>query len=389
MIEILETDRKQIPVVLVQMANRGFSQEEARDFASNIEARMGEINPTGLSVLRKHIGHDLTELRDALLRTLDSNEQALVFDPHAADLEMVAAMKDLVERMGEVVGRPLVWENEPRRIGSCSPESSRKRLSLSPVRLTANAVVVCCSQADALGHARVLRSELEQKLGRACHVGSHPGSTRMVGESELLVVLLTKNLLTTPIALAEMWVAIRREVPIVQLAIPGAGYDYADAARFLDGFPHSLEKVNPGGITELERCLNARVDLVAMGKALHAHVTAIIAFSWSPEGSKNQTHAIVNRIIQRIPKRRADKPLLTKGMKSRLSIGRTAGRRARTRRKEPALLRIVASKPVKIRASSPQGQENYSSTRKITESSLSSTQKMSETSDIPSEKCPL
>ena len=82
LIELLETMRKRLPVVVVQMSNGGFKYEEARHFVSNLETEMQVINPTGLQLLHQLIGQDLTELKDACMGVLDFNEnrRALIYN---------------------------------------------------------------------------------------------------------------------------------------------------------------------------------------------------------------------------------------------------------------------------------------------------------------------
>lgn len=354
LIELLEAARKGIPVVLVQIGRSGFTLSDARDFAHDIERRMRDLNPAGLTFLRQQLGPDLSELREALLKTLDSNQQdAPVFDAHAADLQMVAAMKDLVERMGEAVGRPVEWEKE-RRVVKSSFAGKPRRQSL--VHKPANAVFVCCSHKDALAHARVLRSQLEQRLGRSCCVGTS-STSNLVSESELLVVLLTKCVLSTPRALLELWVALTCEMPIVLVAVQGAGYDYSEAALFLNRFPESIEEARPGSIAELRPHIPDGLDLVAMGRMLHAHVTAIIAISWSPEGSKNQTDAVVDHIIQRIPRKKHNNEEVTKAKGGHISL-HYAGKRQKS---------LSGNEPETMSNSSRRASSHHSTAARFTE----------------------
>eukprot|EP00966_Prymnesium_polylepis_P254251 5875802-Prymnesium_polylepis.1 len=51
LLEILQASRKNIPVVFVLLGNGGFSMEDARAFATSIEATMKDANPTGLALL--------------------------------------------------------------------------------------------------------------------------------------------------------------------------------------------------------------------------------------------------------------------------------------------------------------------------------------------------
>eukprot|EP00966_Prymnesium_polylepis_P099256 2298738-Prymnesium_polylepis.2 len=110
LLELLEASRRGTPIVVVQMSNAGFTFAEARSFAVNLEEHMEKWNASGLKLLRQHVGVDLSKLRDAVLRLLDTNEHCpLYFNTHAGDSAMVAMMKDIVERMAEATGQSLTW----------------------------------------------------------------------------------------------------------------------------------------------------------------------------------------------------------------------------------------------------------------------------------------
>jgi hypothetical protein len=51
-------------------------------------------------------------------------------------------------------------------------------------------VFVCCSRAQVLKDARVLRAELAVKVGRGCAIGGGAETSRFVAETELFVILL-------------------------------------------------------------------------------------------------------------------------------------------------------------------------------------------------------
>ena len=83
---------------------------------------MAEINSSGLQLLHEQAGSDLTELKDAVLATLDDNEPnedkdqpSLTFNSHAGDNATVAMMKDVVDRMGAVTGRRITWVGGVKR----------------------------------------------------------------------------------------------------------------------------------------------------------------------------------------------------------------------------------------------------------------------------------
>ena len=246
LIELLEASRQKIPIVIVRMQNGGFVYDEACTFLSGLEAEMTVLNRSGLDLLHDILGADLSELKEACLVAIDENRRSeVVFDPHAGDSAMVAMLKDVVERMAKAVGNTVMWKGSAqafdtrrraafpfRRQGTKAltnkegitledlqavplprphVKSSRQRcfrgrhlnkrkesgtssgggLLEQEVNNVASEVFVCCSRLDAVMHARVLRSELEMRLDRACAVGGGIASSEFIEQSEAVVVLLT------------------------------------------------------------------------------------------------------------------------------------------------------------------------------------------------------
>mmetsp|Transcript_15437 Transcript_15437/g.46354 ORF Transcript_15437/g.46354 Transcript_15437/m.46354 type:complete len:428 (+) Transcript_15437:5126-6409(+) len=322
LIELLETYRKGIPVIVVKLSNLGFEYTSARQFALNLKEEMEAINPAGMSVLHQHIGPDLTELRDALLLALEENERPsrgeLVFDPHAGDSAMVATMKDVVERMAEETSRNIQWLGSNGKklaatAGTAQSTSNRaipRQASLSSRRLSLEmrkkplecAVYVTCSAVDGLNHARVMRSELEIKLARTCAVGGDADVANIIPMCELLVVLLTKGLLTSREALLEISKALDNGKAVVTVSVTGGGYDYAEAAKTYLDLPGALNAAKAGSAAEMAALLPAGLDVQTAGARLHANLTSIIAIAWSPAASRNQTLAVVNDVCSRLMK---------------------------------------------------------------------------------------
>jgi len=324
LIELLETHRKGIPVIAVKMANMGFDFSEARSFALDLESAMAKLNPSGLQQLYQNVGQDLSELRDALLAALDTNERAsssaLQFDPHAGDSVMVATMKDVIERMADSSHRTIEWfgsdgkklvdaqANAPRtskklhKGGSAKDRcnSAGRRMSIDMKTPRECAVYVICSPADAVNHARVLRSELEITLGRGCAVGGDADSANLIPICEIVVVLLTKKLPTQPEALLEIWKALDAGRAVVTVAVTGGGYDFAEATKTYSNLSSALNAARPNGAAEMEKHLCTGLTVDAVGARLDADLTSIIAMAWSPHASKNQTLAVVNDICSRL-----------------------------------------------------------------------------------------
>jgi len=338
LLELLEVAREGIPVVMIQMANSQLPFEEARKFILNLESEMKRMNPAGLEFLHQRLGTDLEELKSAVQLALDDNEQyePIVFGSHAGDNAMVATMKDVVERMAKATGRNIKWKGEnrhpklkePKRRASIKQRVTRTRKmsgTLSQLRgmkniyssfswnsstiqpdviNTGSVIFICCSRVDAVSHARVLRSELQVKLGRACAIGGGAETSKFINESHLVVVLLTKRLLEDPISLYEAWKALDLGIPIVTVAVTGGGYDYEWAQTVYTDLEGALAKVSPTAVKEMSERLPAHVTVPVVGEQLYGTLTAIIALAWAPAASKNQLDAIVDDIISRVPKKK-------------------------------------------------------------------------------------
>ena len=331
LLELLETVRNGIPVVLVRMANAGFDIEKALHFISNLEVEMAMVNSSGLDLLYEYVGRDLGELKDAVLGVLKENERIshraseeggrdpLLFDAHAGDAAMVATMKDVIEQMAQMTKRNLQWDNQNQtRPRVTSGKAAARNTSVhGPGRIphlggaasqgnpakADYAMFICCALDDALKHARVLRSQLAIKAARPCLIGGGADGTAHVDDSEMVVVLLTKQLLFNQDAILELWTALEHQKPVVTVHLTGAGYEYSQAAAVYANLGPSLEAAKPGASEALARKLPAGITIEEVGKKLHASLTAIIAISWSPLASKNQQDAVVESIFARMTKR--------------------------------------------------------------------------------------
>ena len=124
LLELLETWRKGIPVIVVEMASSGFSMQDARHFVAHLEGEMKQLNPKGLEFLQAKLGPNLRlgfgELRTAITAALDANQTDLiVFDSNSGDAALVATMKDVIELMAVRTSREIHWTSQ-ERIGKLS-----------------------------------------------------------------------------------------------------------------------------------------------------------------------------------------------------------------------------------------------------------------------------
>ena len=357
LIELHEAARKNIPLVIVQLATRGFTFDSARSFTQKLESSLEKLNPGALEQLRRHharVGSNLDELKQVLFDALDEYEKhPLIFDFQAGDRNIQAAMKDVVERMAEVTGRTITWDGEgsfkresyrkariSRQLktihtgihegeaapGAHSPDSwrsSSRRARHSSMRsisvrgLTSSrraskedtsksdcAIFVCCSTKDAGFHALVMRSELSITLDRSCFCSGEADSILHILEScELMVVLLTRRLLTDIMALYEIALAVQNQTPIVTVMVMGGGFAYDEAATVFSDLQASMEAEQPGLGAELQQILPGDMTVAGVGETVGNTLAAIIALSWSPHASSNQQSAVIGDIIDRIPKK--------------------------------------------------------------------------------------
>jgi hypothetical protein len=165
-------------------------------------------------------------------------------------------------------------------------------------------VFVCCSRLDGIRHARVLRSEIAIKLGQDCAIGGGETTHEWLNESRMVVVLLSMKLLTDPHALFEIWTAMGLDLPIVTVLVAGKGYDYEEASKILEDLERAMEQVSNGSANELLDKLPDGKTVDEVGVQLNSCLAAIIAITWSPNASKNQTNAVVDGILTRRLKRR-------------------------------------------------------------------------------------
>jgi len=345
LIELVEAARARKPIVVVNVVNRGFSFHKSRQLVIELEQEMAIRNSSGLDLLRKHFGPNLDELKTTIMGVLDANESTVVhFDSHVGDNAMIGVMKDVVERMAAATNRNVRWDGEREgsvrlALSAQKRNSSRKQLSRlcsrtgrgltserqsrgeSSARSAADAdadgvaneessIFVCCSRPDALNHARVLRSELEISMARGCAIGGARDTHQLIPKSEAFVVMLTKNLLSDPNALLEIWTALSNKLPFIPVNITGGGFDFSTSAQLLDmsrTCVHDAEKPSGTHVTlqdALKQQLPADADLMSVGQILHSSLKSIIAIAWTPVGSPNHMAAVVEDILSRCPKKK-------------------------------------------------------------------------------------
>ena len=112
-LELLEAFRQQVPVIPVGLTGKTWDVPEMRTYVEEFEGRM---TASGLKLIREHLGtEDLSELKYVLHSVLDKWEDPLTpqleWNPNVGDNQMVANLKDVVERMCQATGRTPEWND--------------------------------------------------------------------------------------------------------------------------------------------------------------------------------------------------------------------------------------------------------------------------------------
>ena len=160
----------------------------------------------------------------------------------------------------------------------------------------------CCFlshfKAESGSDARYLRDLLQRMFCTPVYLDSSELTdlrvlfTEGVQKSEVLVLLATRELLTRPWCLLELWEAVKKQIPIVIMAVRGKGWDIDEACALLQNIETELPARNPGALEELFRVIE-NTSLPEITKALQEVLRAaeVHAVAWTPHGTDNQVLA--------------------------------------------------------------------------------------------------
>ena len=110
-----------------------------------------------------------------------------------------------------------------------------------------------------------------------------------VMQTQALVLLQSKGVLTRPWVIMELYTAVTHDVPIVALNVMNANrYDYAAASEFLLHFDEEIEIANPGAAQLL---VDMGIDPVDVAWRLSDCLPNIISTDFNPNGSERQIRA--------------------------------------------------------------------------------------------------
>ena len=119
-----------------------------------------------------------------------------------------------------------------------------------------------------------------------------------VTDSEVLVLLQTKGVLTRPWVIIELYTALTNQVPVVALNVMNANpYEYSDAAELLRHLDMDLDGMNPGATDMLRK---HGVDPVDAAFRLADALPALISTNFDPNGSTRQIEAALGDLADQI-----------------------------------------------------------------------------------------
>ena len=117
-----------------------------------------------------------------------------------------------------------------------------------------------------------------------------------VKESEVIVLLQTKNVLTRPWVILELYTAITHGVPLVALKVQNSyPYDYGEALEFLTHFDENIEIANPGAAQML---MGLGADPQDVAYRLSEVLPNIISTDFNPNASAGMLDAMINDLKQ-------------------------------------------------------------------------------------------
>jgi len=249
------------------------------------------------------------------------DENVLHFNPFGTDNQVLADTTDIISRMAQLTGRSLRW-HKPRRSKKSLEISKRasRRVSMFSRKGSARqsgsgkeyAAFISYYRDEGGPHARLLHMRLEEAIkGRvfldatANVLSIEQIVTQGVAKSEAIVFVQTKNVLTRPWCLLELYEAIRLGVPIIPIHVADGGYDFAKAKALLEDLS-KIDEVNPGGHAVLIEQLEQReLSLEDMQSTLATTLPNIIAVHFNPAGSDNHQNAVISDVVNKMQRTKA------------------------------------------------------------------------------------
>ena len=348
LMELFVAVEKGIPIVPV--FDSAFDAMAGQAYLSNLESQLGQINTKALGTLRTKVQESgfegtINDFAQVVSKAIFGQpEDQTVFFPNGSDEVLNAMCTTLVNRLADVTFRNLKWTVDAHSdsssfagadgklksdfLANCLPWRNRGDKTKPRFKY-----FIACNQTDEMPQlARRVASHMQLKLQTAVKgpviMESASDLDKRVGElvddarslateienfssciidqgllcSEVVVVLLTANVLHRPWTLVQLYEAIRAGIPIVSVLIDGGGYDFAHADTLLSDLSIGLEKATGDAsayniLRQLcqERGLSPRRLQRVLGTAL----ASLLAINYRPGGDMAYTDAVIRDIVQR------------------------------------------------------------------------------------------
>jgi len=323
LLELFEAKTRAIPIVLLNVVGGNFDLTKMKAFITDLEGEMGHANPAGLELMEQELHPTpLSTLKDTVLDVLhnefSSNNTVLAWNSSAGDRAMLAAFKDLIERMGEVAKRKIVWQPAKKDMPlpwAVSATLHEKQTPLStgiiPMKISSDSgkggssdvACVVISETAYYSSASVLAAEIARGVDRPVHRGGDEESLEMIPAASCVVVLLTARLVVSPRCVAELFTALKADLPLITVLLDQGGYSFEDTRRRLNSDLDSWTKdlANEDLLVNLKEILGDQINLSHVQKSIYSSITSVIATTWVPHGSRNQFVATVNDVCAQIP----------------------------------------------------------------------------------------
>jgi len=117
----------------------------------------------------------------------------------------------------------------------------------------------------------------------------------------VVVLFQSKDVLTRPWCLLELYAAVMAGIPIVSLVCSGKGYDFAAAEDYLLHLDTSLPMANPSAVGVLEA---HDAPVLRVAQVLWACLPNIISVPLNSSGSENAIHAAVADLVNAMQRAR-------------------------------------------------------------------------------------
>ena len=140
-------------------------------------------------------------------------------------------------------------------------------------------------------------------------------------DSDVLVVLLTAEVMSRPWCILEIHAAVSAGVPIVGVTLRGKGYDHADAQQQLAFLEQKLDRLNPGALQVLQQ---NGLDPLDAAYLLSNVIPRLITTEINPAASRGTLQGGLIDLVERM--RQAFPPEVSIGGQSRTPCSPPRGR---------------------------------------------------------------